>query len=158
MVRQQPRMRYGPCRLMILFVCARIVSQADLGDFNRVLKHLHKCEGSDVLRQAGVQLLHSDTPPVEGGVLVLHDIRVLRRLQHSHTSIRPECTGICDLTGILMKACARHLTADDLLTKNARLGIAGLSESATDRSARHDDMVQLTTTPSPLDRLHLLSP
>ena len=61
---------------MILFVSARIVSPANLGDYYCVLKRLHKCEGIDVLRQAGVHLLRSNIPTAEGGVAVLRDIRV----------------------------------------------------------------------------------
>lgn len=72
---------------MILFVCTRIVSQANLGDYYCVLKRLQNCEGIDVLRQAKVHLLRSNIPSAEGGVLVLRGIRVLQRLQHSHTLI-----------------------------------------------------------------------
>lgn len=145
MAGQQPRRRYGPCGWMILFVCARTVSQANLGDYYRVLKRLQKCEGIDVLRQAGVHLLRSNIPPAEGGVLVLRDTRVLRRLQHSHTPIPPEGTGNCNLTSMVMRPCARHLTAEDSLTKGARLGIAGLNDRSV--SAGRDDLVQLTTIP-----------
>lgn len=62
---------------MIFFVRTLIVSQAILRDYYRVLKRLQKCEGIDVLRQAGVHLLRSNIPTAEGGVAVLRDIRVL---------------------------------------------------------------------------------
>jgi len=141
---------------MILFVCARIVSPANLRDYYCVLKRLHKCEGVDVLRQAGVHLLRSKIPPAEGGVLVLRNIRVRRRLQHSHTPIRPECAGMCNLIGTRMRPCARRLPADDSLTKRARLSTAGLSGRLV--SAGYDDLVQLTTTSSLPGHLPLLIP
>ena len=116
MVGRPPRRRYCPCRLMIFFVCTLIVSQAILRDYYRVLKRLQKCEGTDVLRQAGVHSLCSSTPPAEGGVLVLRDTRVLRLLQHSHTTIRSERTEVCSRKGIPWMPCVKLLTAGGSLT------------------------------------------
>lgn len=79
---------------MILFVCTSVPSQANLEDYYRVLKRLHKCEDSDVPRQAGVHLLRSNMPPAEGGVLVLRGMGVLRLLQYRHAPIRPQGTEI----------------------------------------------------------------
>jgi hypothetical protein len=156
MVSQQPRRRYWPCRLMILFMCGRIVSQPNLGEYYCVLKRLQKCEGIDVLRQAGVHLLRSSIPPAEGGVLVLCNICVFQQLQCSSTPIQPECTEICIRKGILSPPCVRRLAADDSLTKGARTSTVILSGRRG--SAGCDDLVQLTTTPFQLDRLPLPSP
>jgi hypothetical protein len=156
MVSQQPRRRYWPCRLMILFMCGRIVSQPNLGDYYCVLKRLQKCEGIDVPRQAGVHLLRSSIPPAEGGVLVLRNTCVPRQLQCSSTTIRRECTEICIRKSILLGPRVRHLTGGDSLTKGARTSTVILSGRRG--SAGCDDLVQLTATPFQLDRLPLPSP
>jgi hypothetical protein len=137
-------------------MCGRIVSQPNLGDYYCVLKRLQKCEGIDVLRQAGVYLLRSSIPPAEGGVLVLRNICVLRQLQCSSTPIQPECTKICIQEGILSRPCVRHLRAGDSLTNGARTSTVILS--GRQGSAGLDDLMQLTTTPFQLDRLPLPSP
>jgi hypothetical protein len=92
-----------------------IVSQANLKDYYRVLKRLQKCEGINVLRQAGVRLLRRNIPRAEGGVLVLRETRVLRLLQCSHTPIRPERTEVCSQKGMPSMPCIKLLTAGDSL-------------------------------------------
>jgi len=116
MVGQQPQRRCRPCRLIIFFVCTSVAFQANLGRYHRVLKHLHKCEDIDVLRQAGMHLLRSNIAPAGGGARVLRDIRVLRLLQHSPKPIQPECTGICILAVGLSRLCTSRLTAGGSLT------------------------------------------
>lgn len=148
MVGQQPRRRYWPCRLMILFVCTPVPSQANLEDYYHVLKRLHKCEDIDVPLQAGVQLLRSNIPPVGGGVLVLRGMGVLGLLQYRHTPIRPQCTEIRTKEGILSVLCVRHFTAGD--SQGARTSIVSLSDQSV--SAGRDDLVQSTTIVSPSDR------
>ena len=141
---------------MILLMCGRIVSPPNLGDYYCVLKRLPKCEGIDVLRQAGVHLLRSSIPPAEGGVLVLRNICVLQQLQCSSTPIQPECTEICIRKGILSRPCVKRLTPGNSLTEGAKTITVILSGRRG--SAGRDDLVQLTTTPFQLDRLPLPSP
>lgn len=147
MVGQQPRRRCWPCRLMILSVCTSIPSQANLGDYYRVLKRLHKCEDSDVPRQAGVHLLRSNIPPAEGGVLVLRGICVLRLLQYRRTPIRPRRTGIRNGEDILPVLCVSHFTAGDSLTQGARTSTVSLSHPSV--SGGRDDLLQSTNNTEP---------
>jgi hypothetical protein len=96
---------------MIFFVRTLIVSQAILRDYYRVLKRLQKCEGIDVLRQAGVLSLCSSIPPAEGGVLVLRDTRVLRLLQH--------------VSSFLLQAVHLRLTKGAIVSLSDRSASAG---------------------------------
>lgn len=147
MVGQQPRRRCWPCGLMILFVCTSVPSQANLEDYYRVLKRLHKCEDSGVPRQAGVLLLRSNIPPAEGGVLVLRGICVLRLLQYRHTPIRPRRTEIRTGEDILSVPCVRQFTAGDSLTQGARTSIVSPSNPSVSAGTRRPGAIDDNTEP-----------
>jgi len=136
---QQPQRVYWPCRLIIQFVCIRVASQASLGDYYRVLKHLQWCEGIEDLRQAGVLLLHSDITTADGGVLVARDIRTTQHLLHPPTPNPPEDTEKCTNERVLSRVCNGRLAAGDSLTEG--IG-ASLSMSNRLASAMHNDFAQ----------------